>query len=933
MKRWSFFIAILFHFSTSVGWTTETPPKSAEESLDLFSVDDGYAVELVAAEPLVMDPVGIDWGFDGKLWVVEMADYPYGVDGEGKAGGRVRFLTDTDGDGRMDESTLFLEGLSFPTGVMAWGKGVLVTAPPDILYAEDTDGDGVADKREVLFSGFMQGNQQLRLNGLRYGLDNWVHCASGGHHVGFGAQNQIRVVSSGLEVALGSGDLRFQPKTHEIERLAGPSQFGRVRDDWGNWFGVQNSYPIWHYALEDRYLKRNPHVTTPDPRQQLRGQQPEVFANKPPQKRFHGFDHVGRYTSACGPSIYRDEWLFPREEGLTHAFTCEPFSNLVQHHHLVKAGVSFAGKRAESSSKTDFLASADRWCRPVMTRTGPDGALWIVDVYRYMIEHPDWLPEVGREELKPFYRFGENRGRIYRVVKKDQKRKAIPELAKASAESLVPHLADANGVVRDAAQRLLVDGGALLARPTLEAMTRHELPQARLQALATLSSAELGADIVSAALRDPHAAIRRFAVSFASTEDLVRFVEDSDAEVRLQLAYELGERSGEMAGAALIELAKQEAIDDFTMAAILSSAPKHYHQMASAADQLRSNERLLKGLLSMAPAYQDDQPTLLRGIFGRKDPEWSALEFRLLAHWLNLSNGEVSPAVSPMFMQARRLSLDVSQSEDLRCDALGIFGHLDDVWVKEASILETFLDPQQSLKIQSTAVEVLRQSRRPNAAQILLGKWPSLSPSLRSSVLDALLESEAAALVAHLKKGALTNRDFNAGQRERLLKRVPEAAEFLQAPPRREEAMKQRAGALRLTGDVSHGREVFVQSCAICHQIGDVGKQIGPDLRALTNRSTEAVYAAILDPNRAVEPLYMAYTATAGDDDVVYGILKSETGNTLTFQLLDGSERQLLRANLKTLESAQTSLMPEGLEAGLSDQALADVIAFVQTLK
>ncbi len=214
---------------------------------------------------------------------------------------------------------------------MAWGKGVIITAAPDILYAEDRDGDGVAELREKWFSGFMEGNQQLRVNGLRLGLDGWIYCASGGHHAGFGTNTVVTSHLSGEKVSLGSRDFRFRPDGR-IEAESGPSQFGRVRDDFGNWFGVQNAHPLWHYVLPDRYLRRNPDAPAPDPRKQLRDHMPRLFPAKATQKRFHGFDHVGRYTSACGISIYRDELLFPRADGETIAFTCAPFHNVVQRH-------------------------------------------------------------------------------------------------------------------------------------------------------------------------------------------------------------------------------------------------------------------------------------------------------------------------------------------------------------------------------------------------------------------------------------------------------------------------------------------------------------------------------------------------------------------------------------------------------------------------
>src|SRR5206468_12731208 len=175
----------------------------------------------------------MEWGADGKLWVVEMADYPLGLDGRSKPGGRIKFLEDTDGDGRYDKATVFLDGVNFPTGVMPWRKGVLVAAAPEIFYAEDTDGDGKADKRETLFTGFHEGNQQHRLNGFDYGLDNWVYGANGDS--GGNIQNELK--PSFPMVNLRNHDFRFRPDTGDFESLAGGMHFGRHRDDWGNWFG------------------------------------------------------------------------------------------------------------------------------------------------------------------------------------------------------------------------------------------------------------------------------------------------------------------------------------------------------------------------------------------------------------------------------------------------------------------------------------------------------------------------------------------------------------------------------------------------------------------------------------------------------------------------------------------------------------------------
>jgi putative membrane-bound dehydrogenase-like protein len=196
-------------------------------------VPEGFVIDLVAAEPLLLDPVAFDWDSKGRLWVVEMADYPLGLDQEGSAGGRIRVLEDRDRDGTYDHSTLFADGLNFPNGILTWRDGIIVTAAPEVLYLEDRNGDGKADEseREVLLTGLNEGNQQLRANGLRWGLDNWVYVAAGGHHGKYGVDTMIRSARAGTDTKVGSRDFRFRPDTGEVEPQSGPSQFGRNRDD------------------------------------------------------------------------------------------------------------------------------------------------------------------------------------------------------------------------------------------------------------------------------------------------------------------------------------------------------------------------------------------------------------------------------------------------------------------------------------------------------------------------------------------------------------------------------------------------------------------------------------------------------------------------------------------------------------------------------
>ncbi|MDQ3623652.1 MAG: FG-GAP-like repeat-containing protein, partial [Verrucomicrobiota bacterium] len=398
------------------------PPKSPEESLACLRARPGFKAELVAAEPLVVDPIAFEWDARGRLWVVEMRDYPLGMDGKGKPGGVIKVLEDTNADGRYDAATPFLEGLPFPTGVMPWRNGVLVAATPDLFYAEDTDGDGRADARRVLFTGFKEGNQQHRFNGFEYGLDNWICCANGD------SGGTVRSIATGATLNLSGRDFRFRPDTGEMQAIEGQAQYGRRCDDWGNWFGNNNPTWLWHYPIPERYLARNPQLVVKSLKRVL-ANYPEptrVFPLSVPPIRFNQPQSLNHVTSACSAAPYRDDLFGP--EFATSVFISEPVHNVVHREVLAPEGVSFKSQRAADERDSEFLASTDNWFRPTMLKTGPDGALYIADMYRFVLEHPEWIAPEAQARLD--LRAGEDKGRIYRVVPEKSAHRPIPNLAK-----------------------------------------------------------------------------------------------------------------------------------------------------------------------------------------------------------------------------------------------------------------------------------------------------------------------------------------------------------------------------------------------------------------------------------------------------------------------------------------------------------------------
>ncbi len=595
--------------------------KSPADSLACIKARPGFKVELVASEPLVQDPIAFEWGADGKLWVVEMGDYPLGTDGKEKSGGRVKFLEDTDGDGRYDKSTLFLEGVNFPTGVMPWREGVIVSAAPEIFYAEDTDGDGKADVRKPLFTGFAEGNQQHRVNGFDYGLDNWLYGANG---------------DSGGTIRTGSGshsmrghDFRCRPDEGFFETIAGQTQYGRHRDDWGNWFGNNNPTWLWHYFLPEHYLARNPNLAVKTTKQVLANyaESTRLYPVSRTLQRFNDQGAANHVTSANSPTPYRDEVFGP--EFATSVFVSEPVHNLVHREIVEPDGVTFKSHRAVDEKDSEFLASSDHWFRPTMLKTGPDGALYIADMYRLVIEHPEWIP--GEMQKRLDLRAGSDQGRIYRVYPEDAKLHKIPNLAQLDSAGLAAALDSPNGWQRDTAQRLLVERGDLSAVKSLEALAKSSArPKTRLQALCTLDGLRaLNPSILLRGLNDSHPAVREQAVRLsefflnkpaipplaAFETRLLELADDPEPRVRYQLAFSLGEWDDARAAQALVKLANTGEPNIFN--AVLSSAPRHTSQ-----------------LLPIVKALGADQPA-----------------HRLLPHLEKLAANPVQPQIKPVHIE------------------------------------------------------------------------------------------------------------------------------------------------------------------------------------------------------------------------------------------------------------------------------------------
>jgi putative membrane-bound dehydrogenase-like protein len=940
------------------GKTGGTQPQSPQQSLSSLHTKSGLAIELVAAEPLVTSPVAIDWGPDGRLWVAEMADYPAGRKGDYKPGGRVKVLEDTDGDGRYDRATVFLDNVPFPTGVTAWRKGVLVCAAPDILYAEDTDGDGKADVVKKLYSGFGADNYQARVNSLEYGLDGWVHGSCGM----FGGY--IHCFNQDKPVALGDRDFRIRPDTGELQPATGRTQQGRVRNDWGDWFGCDNTTLCRHYPLPDHYLSRNPHVAPP-PAGVLVTDYPNWNRLYPIQQEVQLFKLSGppnHVTAACGLGIYRDDLLGKEYTG--DAFVCEPVNLVVHRMKLSPRDSTLSARRAADEITSEFLASTDTWFRPVQVRTGPDGALWVVDMYRYVIEHPRWIPP---EDLaKVDVRAGSTMGRIYRIRPKDKPPRPIPRLDKLDTAGLTAALDTPNGWQRDLAGQMLLWKQEREAVPTLERLTDSPRPEARMQALCVLDGLDrLPTKLVRRALSDAHPGVRRHAVRFAEKRlsedaelgpDLLALVKDADAQVRLQLAFTLGAWRDPRAAASLAALLRAHSDDPYLTAAALSSVradslPDVLTGVCSDRNGAAPPQRVVRALLGLASGLSDSKnlPRLLRELTTSHEGRFAPWQMAALAGLLEsmdrrgqsldrLDDQSTRTQIGRMLQQARGTAADNGAAEEDRLLALPLVGRDAKQRDTDLKLLSGLLVPQNSANLQSAAVAALGRIDDARIPGSLSADWNAHAPALKGQILELLLSrvSWQRQLIELIEKKTIPGGEVDAARRQRLLAhsdtqiRARAVKVFDGAiSPDRKKVLDAYQQAATQTGDTRRGQAVFAKSCSVCHRLADTGHAVGPDLQSLANKTPLYLLTEVLDPNRNVDTRYLAYVAVTRAGRSFTGLLASESATSITLRTQEGKEQVLLRSELDDLRSTGKSLMPEGLEKELTKEDMADLIAYL----
>jgi putative membrane-bound dehydrogenase-like protein len=562
------------------------PPYTPEQSMAMLRIEPGFRVELVASEPDVQSPVAMDIDEDGRMWVVEMPGYPLDV----SPTGRVKLLEDTNGDGRVDKSTLFADNLRLPSGVMRYKKGLLVTSPPDLLYFEDVNGDGKADTREVVLTGFAKTNPQHAVNHPVFGLDNWIYLAhSGGSEPVIyrdlfgdkGTDLTFAAMPSGKPLDAKGRGVRLKPDQYKIEGLSSRTQYGNAFDVYGHFFSHNNSIHQRHEVIAARYLERNPHLLLPSAMAEISDHGNNNIMPITHGARFDLLTEAGQFTSACALTVYAGGAFPAGYEGTT--FIAEPVHNLVHRDVLTPKGSTFVASRARKDM--EFLASQDAWFRPVNFYVGPDGALYLIDYYRPYIEHPEWASS-DLQKSPDVLSTGKDRGRIYRIVATTgpaaNRATATPKLGSASDAQLVEALGSTNVWWRRTAQRLLVHGNRRDAAPALAALAAaRPSALARLHALWALEGLDrLEPAHVLPALQDPDPGVRENAIVLAErwlaqpavATALLAMAGDTHERVRFQLLATLGSLDTPASHTAQEQLLLAGLEDEWVQVAALSAS-------------------------------------------------------------------------------------------------------------------------------------------------------------------------------------------------------------------------------------------------------------------------------------------------------------------------------------------------------------------------
>ncbi|MCP5539919.1 MAG: DUF1080 domain-containing protein [Akkermansiaceae bacterium] len=938
-------------------------PLSPEESQAAWEIDGDYEMQLAAAEPVVCDPVDVVWDEKGRMFVAEMGDYPEPAPGGGNLS-RIRLLRDKDGDGRMDEAVTWAAELDHVQGLLPMNGGLLATTRTAILFLQDTDGDDKADKIETVFQQNEPRHNQLQVSAPRWGLDNAIYLNNG---------LDLKEIYPGehpeQKLAVTKANLRLDPRTRTLTPVTGFGQFGGTQDDYGRRFCCSNRNPVMFAVMPLGAAGRNPFQNLAMTHEDIQPPGAPVW----PINLSHTTSaaHAGTHTAACGIGVYRGGLMSDLRGNI---LVCEPTAQLVTRNRLVPNGASLTAERV--GEKRDFLVSNDEWTRPVNLRNGPDGALYICDMYRRFIDHARFFPEEFSKTN--FMRAGFDQGRVWRLVPKGTKPQKIEPLPESGAD-LVALLASENSWRRLHAQRLIIERRDQSTAPALaKLLAESASPQARVHALWTLHGlGSLTAAQAAAALKDTEPGVVENATAlaaefFADAPEIksawLDLLKTGGPRVQMLVAVEAlaGDDRAEVTDAMAAALRKSPT-DLWLLRGIVSASEKRSASLLAAmlgdaavisSEDAEAKATVLRELAQTVGASASADLPGLATVLGtvKGAPDWwhfavvdglgeglrrGKLARKSVAALLAKPPAELDGklgGLQAVLDSAQDILLDRSKPAAERLAALPLVQQQG--MEPFLALAEKLIDGAEAADVQAAACKALARFDRDKVSDFFFERWKTLGPTPRREALELIAANPATGLrlMQKMKAGEINKALMPPMQKWSYARSTNEeikalAIELFGKPSEDRAAIiaDYKSAIAGHEGDAGNGKLVFEKAaCVTCHKIGDTGAEVGPNITDVRIKPPEALLSDILDPNRAVEERWTAWTVETKDGRTLAGLIAAETPNAIELRLPGGLAETIARDQIAKMETTGLSLMPVGLDAAITKPEMADLIAFLK---
>jgi putative membrane-bound dehydrogenase-like protein len=911
----------------------EGGPTHPDKAAAAIEVHPEFDLSLVAAEPLIQKAMNLDWDERGRLWVSETPEYPNGrrvlnVPAWKDSGSlrpaettrdpedTIAILSDTNGDGRMDRKHVFADKLELVTGFVLYRSGVIAATAPDIWYLEDTNGDEVADRRTKLYTGLGTSDTHSVINNLRWGLDGWIY-ATHGYSTGMVTSGD-GTKSFGRD---GSGVVRFRPDGSAFEQYS-----SRGGNTWGLditwdgqvfWTQPTSGTVLFHTVLPESVLAKGRIPNTTSAKGMISGQRTYPLMTWPEQA-YVQIDQVGRFTAAAGCAIY-DGGAWP-ERWKRAYFTGEPTLNIVHQQFLRPDGVSYTTEKEAGREETEFMRSRDLWFRPIETRVGPDGALYVIDFYNQAVIHNDTRGPVHgpanaavRPDRDHYF------ARIWRVQHKQARRLEMPALDRRDLPGLVRAMETSpNAHVRQTAWRLAQENFASDARL---AQVRRPMGTPVLALYERSRMAKTAAE--RAAVLDGFAAATddwtRSALIAAAADQAAAYVTQS------------------------FSYARPEAVVELVLGVLPAALPAAAEPLLVAAAGAKPAAALLKVMVLNAtgrldapagpvtPAALGALRTLLA------DADTTAAVLPVIAKWDTAGTLRTAADARGRALLAELGSAATTDNRriDIAASLLAVPALRAEAL---AAIAPRLTDPALAPPSRARLIATLGDAAGADTDAVLIA---AVAASTSEPIVVQLLRrpESARALVAALRRGAITTADLGPANVGRLRNHpnkqvATEATAYLDSAASAARARADVIAALlpdvEKPGNAAKGRELFTSTCSACHKLGDIGaSQVGPPLDGMGAHPRAELLTQILDPNREVDPSFFQVNVTTRSGETMAGTVASENAASLTLRNPAG-DVEVRKDDIVTRETTRRSLMPEGLEA-LGGDALRDILTFLQS--